>query len=528
MVRLKRKIIKPQPIKELKKRKFLEEYSKESLEKVVDIPPESNLDKNISYVKDVMGNSSDLVVRNIIIGGHTNLKAALIYLDGLTDNVAIDQYIMGALMIQLNGKIPADLTTKPEPLIDWIKDSGLIINDVTPTESLKEIIEAILVGDCAILLDGSNKALLANAKGWEKRSVDEPKTESVVRGPRDGFVETLRTNTALIRRRLKDPNIRVISLKTGTRTKTDVAIMYIEGIMDEKIVKEAVRRIKAIEIDGVLESGYIEQYIEDNPLSPFPQIQNTERPDKVASHLLEGKLAIIVDGTPYVLIAPAIFSQFYHSPEDYYERFLIGSMIRVIRIISMSFALLLPSVYIAFSSFHPEMIPSKLMIAMAAGRSTVPFPSIVEAFLMEITIEILREASVRLPGPIGPTIGIVGGLVVGQAAVEAGIVSPIMVIVVSLTTIGSFASPSYNSAISLRMLRFPIMVAAGLFGLYGIMLALILIFIHLCSLKPFGIPYLSSITPFRLRDMQDTLIRLPIPWMKKRPTPFHTQDKTRM
>ncbi|MEX2103940.1 MAG: spore germination protein, partial [Bacilli bacterium] len=259
----------------------------------------------------------------------------------------------------------------------------------------------------------------------------------------------------------------------------------------------------------------------------FPQMQNTERPDKVVGNLLEGKIAIVTDGTPFVLIAPATLVQFYHSPEDYYERFLIGTLIRFLRMFAMTIALFLPSLYIAFSSFHPEMIPSRLVIAMAAGRSTVPFPSVVEAFMMEVSIEILREASVRLPGPIGPTIGIVGALVIGQAAVQAGIVSPIMVIVVSLTTIGSLASPSYTAAISLRLLRFPMMIAAGMFGLYGIMLFFIFIVIHLSSLKPFGVPYMVPFSPSRIGDMKDTIVRAPLYKMKKRPSAFRSQDNIR-
>jgi spore germination protein KA len=378
-----------------------------------------------------------------------------------------------------------------------------------------------------LLLDKVEESLSANTKGWEKRGVDEPQTESVVRGPRDGFVETLRVNTALVRRRLKDPSLRVKNIQVGERTKTDIALMYIDGLVDPDVLAEVKRRIKEIKIDGALESGYIEQYIEDHPWSPFPQIQNTERPDKVTSNLLEGKIAIFVDGTPFVLIAPAIFTQFYQSPEDYYERFMIGTLVRIIRVISMFIALFLSSLYIAFSSFHPEMIPSRLAIAMTAGRSTVPFPSIIEAFVMEIAIEILREASVRLPGPIGPTIGIVGALVVGQAAVQAGIVSPLMVIIVAMTTIGSFVTPSYSAAIALRMLRFPMMIAAGMFGLYGIMLFIIIIIIHLCSIKSFGVPYLAPFSPMRIRDNKDTILRVPLYRMNQRPTPFETRDDIR-
>jgi spore germination protein KA/spore germination protein len=268
--------------------------------------------------------------------------------------------------------------------------------------------------------------------------------------------------------------------------------------------------------------------IEDSTFSPFPQMHNTERPDKVVANLLEGKVAILVDGTPFALIVPAVFAQFYQSPEDYYERYYIVTLIRFVRAISFFLALLLPSMYIAFSAFHPEMIPSRLVFAMSAGRSTVPFPSMVEALIMETAIEILREASARLPRQIGPTIGIVGALVIGESAVQAGLVSPVMVIIVALTTIASFTSPSYSTSISTRVLRFPMILSAGIFGLYGIMLLSLLIMIHLVSLKPFGVPYLSPLSPLNLRGMMDFIIRSPLKYMKTRPSMFHPLDEVRV
>ncbi len=487
-----------------------------------------DLKENIKAIREILGDSDDLVVREFVIGNNEHLKAAIVFIDGLVDKAIIDENILEPLMVDLQNKLPNDHPVGNDYLFQWVKDKGLTINEVGETDKLEKVIKSILSGDCTILFHKVERALLTNTKGWDKRGVEEPRTESVVRGPRDGFTETLCVNTALIRRRLKDPDLRLKYFQVGERTNTDIAILYVEGLVDKDILGELERRIQAIRFDGALESGYIEQFIEDTHWSPFPQLQNTERPDKVVGNLLEGKIAIITDGTPFVLIAPATLVQFYHSPEDYYERFLIGTLIRFLRMFAMTIALFLPSLYIAFSSFHPEMIPSRLVIAMAAGRSTVPFPSVVEAFMMEVSIEILREASVRLPGPIGPTIGIVGALVIGQAAVQAGIVSPIMVIVVALTTIGSFASPSYSAAISLRLLRFPMMIVAGMFGLYGIMLFFILIVIHLCSLKPFGVPYVVPFSPSRIGDMKDTLVRAPLYKMKKRPSAFKSQDNIRV
>nr|WP_245583000.1 spore germination protein [Paenibacillus daejeonensis] len=495
---------------------------KTKLDHMGEVQLPETLAEALKLVENALKTSNDMVVREFYLGKDSPKRAAVLFIDGLSDTQLTDDFILKA------GMFETTLHDNMQAAEDELRRLGIPINDLKVGKTLKDVVNTVLTGDAAVLIDGVPRVLQLNAKGWIQRGIEEASTESVVRGPRDSFTETIRTNTAMIRRRLKDPNLCVESMKVGRRSLTDISIMYLEDIADPKLVEEVKRRIDGIDIDAVLESGYIEQFIEDHHISPFPIIQNTERPDKAVANILEGRVVVVCDGTPFVLIAPSVFAQFYQSPEDYYERFLIGTLIRFIRIISMGMALLLPSLYIAFSSFHPEMIPSRLVIAMAAGRSTVPFPSIIEAFLMEVTMEILREASVRLPGPIGPTIGIVGALVVGQAAVQAGIVSPIMVIIVALTTIGSFASPSYSAAIALRMLRFPMMIAASLFGLYGIMLLLILIIVHLCSLKSFGVPYLSPMTPMDINANKDTLIRAPLQWMFRRPAPFNPQDPIRV
>ncbi|WP_232463342.1 spore germination protein [Tumebacillus avium] len=483
------------------------------------------LDQNLAWLQEQMGHSDDVVVREFYYEGDRRLRAALVMIDGLTNSERIHEDVLRSMMLTGPGT-QSHQEFEPAQAAQHLMRYKLPVGEVRTIRKLRDVIKVVLSGDTALLLEGCQEALVISAKGWAKRGVDEPKSESVVRGPRDAFGETIRTNTALLRRRIKDPDLRIKNFTVGTRSNTDVAIVYIAGVAQQGIVDEVERRISEIELDGIFEGGYIEQFIEDNHWSPFPQIQNTERPDKASANLLEGKVIILIDGSPYSLIAPSVLTQFYHSPEDYYERFLISTLLRFIRALSMTMALLLPSLYISFSSFHPEMIPSKLVIAMAAGRATVPFPSVVEAFAMEVSIEILREASVRLPGPIGPTIGIVGALIVGEAAVQAGIVSPIMVIVVALTTIGSFAAPSYNAAIALRMLRFPIMLLAAMFGLYGVMLFLIIIVVHLCSLKSFGVPYLSPFSQGSFRALGDSLIRIPLYKMTKRPDVF-SQDAER-
>lgn len=517
------RFIKRRKSKDIKREERLQEHSEIKIESISEDRLSIHMETNLNKLQETLGQSDDFIIREFSYEGNRQQKAALIFFDGLISNEVIDERILKTLMYSIQHSTQSIFS--PQEAAKHFKQAVLPIGDVKESNEWRELVKHILVGDAILVIDGCTEALILSAKGYEKRSIQEPMTESVVRGPRDSFTENLRTNTVLIRRRLRDPDLRIKTMTIGTRSHTDIAIVYLEGVADENIVQEVEERIKEIEIDGVISTGYIEQFIEDSHWSPFPLIQNTERPDKATANLLEGKVVIIADGSPFALIAPAVLTQFYQSPEDYYERFLISSLIRLLRVLAMSISLLLPSLYIAFSSFHPEMIPSKLVIAMAAGRATVPFPSAVEALVMELSIEILREASVRLPGPIGPTVGIVGALVIGEAAVQAGIVSPIMVIVVALTTIGSFAAPSYNAAIALRMLRFPLMLLAAVLGLYGIMLFIILIVIHLCSLKSFGVPYLAPLTPSNLAGIGDTFLRAPLYRMKNRPSEFVKDDE---
>ncbi|BCU82189.1 spore germination protein [Polycladomyces abyssicola] len=505
-----------------KKVEKLEQQAEQKVkERVDDTAVTADAEKNAHYLVKLLGDSADVISRVFTIQYAPDRKAAVLYIDGLVNMAIVDQFILHPLMVEGERlKVKTDLW-------QMVNESLVQTGEMKQSTKMQEIVNGLLSGDTILFVDGSDTGLIIGTRGWEKRGVSEPRAEAVIRGPREGLTETIRINTSMIRRRLKDPDLRLKNYMVGKRTKTNVSLFYIEGVADPKVVQEVEKRIQNIQIDGVLESGYIEELIQDQIWTPFPQLQNTERPDAVVGHLLEGKVAILVDGTPNTLIAPAVFTQFYYSPEDYYERYLITSFLRMIRLLSLFIAMLLPALYIAFVSFHPEMIPSKLAIAMAAGRATVPFPSIVEALIMETSVEVLREASIRLPGPIGPTIGIVGALVIGDAAVSAGLVSPAMVIIVGLTTISSYANPYYNAAISLRLIRFPLMIVAATLGLYGITLALMLILLHLVQLKSFGVPYLAPFSPVNWTDMKDTLIRVPWQWMKDRPKLMKPGDTQR-
>ncbi|OYD06416.1 spore germination protein [Paludifilum halophilum] len=508
--------------RERRKKEYLKDRSERKLdEKVGGLRVYTELEKNLQFISQLLGDATDLVSRRFTIQYTPNRRAAVVYLDGMVEVAIVDEFVLHPLMTE------AENIRSKSDIWKTVRESLVQTGEMETTRELKTMVDSLLSGDTLLFVDGCSEGLALGTKGWARRAVKSPRSENVVRGPREGLTETLRVNTSMIRRRLKDPDLRLKDFKKGKRTKTHITLMYIEGVADDAVVKEAKQRMKQIEIDGVLETGYIEEMIEDNTWSPFPQIQNTERPDTVVSHLLEGKVAILVDGTPHALIIPAIFSQFYYSAEDYYERYTIASFLRVLRLVSLFIALLLPTLYIAFISFHVEMIPSDLAITLAAGRATVPFPSIVEALVMEVSVEILREASVRLPGMIGPTIGIVGALVVGQAAVEAGLVSPLMVIVVGLTTISSYATPSYSAAISIRLLRFPFMIVSATLGLFGVVLALLLMLLHLIKLRSFGVPYLAPFTPLHLSDLKDTVLRMPWRWMKKRPVIYRPGDDRR-
>lgn len=331
----------------------------------------------------------------------------------------------------------------------------------------------------------------------------------------------------LLRMQGQNESMIMSQFEVGNRVKKNMIVAYMQDIADPRLVDEVHSRIQRIDIDDPLESGYIEQLIEDNILSPFPQLQNTERPDRVIASLLEGRVAILLDGTPFALILPTTFSMLLQSPEDYYERWIPGSFVRILRFLAAMLALLAPALYISFISFHPGLIPTKLALSIIETRQGVPFPSIIEALIMEISIEILREAGIRLPKPIGPAMGIVGGLIIGDAAVNAGIVSPFLVIVVAVTAISSFTIPVYSAGITLRILRFAAMLIAGALGIYGVIMFFLLICCHLVRLKSFGVPYLNPLIPYRIIDWKDILIRAPLKVMKKRPYMLRPNDADR-
>ncbi|OCT11566.1 hypothetical protein A8709_05595 [Paenibacillus pectinilyticus] len=484
---------------------FIEELKKTKLSLL--------LEENHAFIKDLFQECSDVVVREFEIEPH--IPSLLLFVDGLTNTQLLND-TMKSLMLLGGG----------ETSIDRIANVILPVSQTQISDNYGDLLASVLGGDAALLVEGNAKAILLGIRGTEKRSVGEPETETVVRGPREGFVESIRTNTSMIRRKLKTPHLKMKSMSVGKESNTNLVICYMDDLAMPSLVEEVVKRIEQIKIDAILESGMIEELIQDDAYSPFPQMQYTERPDVVASALLQGRVAILTDGTPFCLIAPFVFIQIMQTSEDYYERFQISSLLRILRYIFMFLSLTTPALYVAITTYHQELLPTTLMLSVAASREAIPFPSVVEAFIMEITFEALREAGIRLPKAVGSAVSILGALVVGQAAVQAGIVSAPMVIVVSITGIASFTIPRFNGAIAIRMLRFPILIAASIFGFYGIFFSLMILFGHMANLRSFGVPYLSPIGPLSASDMKDTLIRAPLWQMGKRAEFMAIQDNT--
>lgn len=467
-----------------------------------------SLKTRLHWFKQRFNNCSDIIFREFTLTSGEN--CAIIYFSGMIDQDSLQRFIL------------QDLQTEASESANIYKAlfqrKSLSVSNYTITSDLNECLTHILSSCATLIIDGDKRMINFEVASYPTRSIEETPNESIIRGSRESFIEDLPTNLTLLRRLLKTPDLKTESIVVGRKTQTPLVLAYIEGICKPELIAEMKRRLSYIQIDGIIGSYYIEEFIKDNPYSPFPQVEYTERPDIVIASLLEGRAAIMLNGTPVCLLAPVTLYMLMQSPDDYNMWFIAGSFIRLIRYLFLLISLLLPSIYIAVTTFHPQMIPFPLLITIASAREIVPFPVVYEAFIMEITFEALREASIRIPKSIGQAVSIIGALVIGTAAVQAGIISATMVIVVSVTGIASFIIPHYDLGLSVRLLRFPIIILASMFGLYGIACALIFIYIHLVKMKSFGVPYLSPLTPLIKEDTGDTFIRLPWTFMRTRPS----------
>jgi spore germination protein KA len=494
------------------------------LEQQINTHTSGSLEGTVDWIKEILGENNDLLIKPFKIFGQ--YQAAIIYFSNLVNQEIINNDILKPLMY-----VPDHLIGKEKPkskLIEILMYETLYHSQARLGECIEQLIELLLRGETVILIDGIKEAISIGTRDVEKRAIGQPETEQVILGPREGFIENIATNIALLRYRLPTADFQVKTMKIGRLTKSMVAFCYIKGIANETVIQEVEKRLSEIDIDAIMDAGYLEQFIEDNPFSPFPQVQSTERPDKTVANLVEGRVAILVDGSPFALLVPVVFNQFYQTAEDYSSRFLMGSFVRIARILALIFSLIFPSLYVSFISFNPELLPTEFAVAVAGGRAGVPYPAVFEVLIIEISMEVLREATVRLPKQVGGALSIVGVLVIGQAAVSAGLASPITVVVIAITTIGSFATPAYSAAFALRMLRFPIMILAGIFGLYGVVIGVIFIFNHMLSLKSFGVPYMAPVSPENYQGVKDVIIRAPLWWMPKRPEFLHPFNRNRL
>lgn len=458
-----------------------------------------DIEKNIKMVEEHFCHTEDLMEKELLF---SEQKCVILYLDPLVKKELLQTSII-------------------EPLLEGgIDDIEHIVHaaEVKKATLITEVGKQLLDGFCVILLENDSEAYTASVGGIEGRSIEEPNNERNIKSSHDGFVEELSSNLQLLRKRMKSPYLKVKYFTIGNLTHTKVGMVYLENLVNKELVDEVERRLTSIEIDQLYSTGDLEELIEDHPFSPFPQNLATERPDRVVSYLAEGKITIIVDGSPRVLVVPITFFAFYQAPDDYNSRWLVGSFFRIIRIFSFIVAISLPAIYIAIVSFHSEVLPIGILYSIRTSLEYVPFPPFVEALAMQIILELLKEASIRLPSPIAQTIGIVGGLVIGTAIVDAHIVSNMMIVVIGFTAIASFVAPINEMGTSARLLGFPTMIAATLFGFFGIVFVLMLIFMHLSKLDSFGTPYFSPFAPFKKEELKDSLIRLPLWKLNTRPT----------
>lgn len=475
-----------------------------------------NLEKNINDFREFAGNSYDINIRKIKIPMGEGISAALLYVKGLADEDSINDAIIKTLIYSPYFADIQKVSTQ-KALTNILTEKMIAHAKVEQAKNWTDILDNLFSGDTILLVNSVKCAIVIGTRKWSDRGVEQPVNEQVIRGPRDSFNETIVTNTMLLRRRIKSPKLQFEMMEIGSLTKTDTIIAYIDGIVNPKIVEEVRKRMKRIEIDGILESNMIEEFIEDNPLSPLPQVFHTERPDVAAAQLLEGRVIILVDGVPNVLVVPTTFWKFIYSPEDYYQKIYFSSAIRILRIVTLIIALCLPSFYVAITTFHQELIPVGILDIIVSGHRNVPFPIVIEVLIMEFTLEVIREAGVRLPRSVGQAISIVGALVLGQAAIQAKMASPATVTIVAITAISNFTLPAFSAALAIRILRFVLLLISGILGVFGFLTALFVFLIHLCSLRSFGEPYMAPIAPAVPSDLKDSLIRLPIWTMNKRP-----------
>ncbi|MBO8155054.1 MAG: spore germination protein [Bacillaceae bacterium] len=464
------------------------------------------IDTRVMLIQQQLGNTEDFKVRRFqTLYGQ---KGALIYINNISDPKEINRLIFPRIYEEGKTQI---LQSR------WIQET-LPLREIEVTDDDAKIVENLLLGKVILMLEQDPDVCVFQAENFPFRQPEQPTVETTVKGTKEGFVESLSTNIALIRRYVPEKDLQVEHMEAGSLTKTKVALVYLNHVHLPEVLEEVKQRLKSIETDSILSSSEIKQWIEDNEWSIFPASRLTERPDSAAQSINDGKIAILTQNSPFAILVPFTFFETIQNMDDYYEKWYVSSMIRLVRLIAFFISIFLPGLYVALIHYNPGLIPSDLLVSIAQSRTQVPFPVIWELLIMEVTIEIFREAGIRLPKPLGQTVGIVGGIVIGESAVQANLVSPITLIVVAITTMASFSSPQYSMAYSFRLLRFLLIGAAGMMGLYGFILGSLVLTVHLASQKSFGIPYLSPFAPAQYRNWIDQFIILPLRWRNVKPS----------
>ncbi|SDI31535.1 spore germination protein [Alteribacillus bidgolensis] len=473
------------------------------------VPISSNLSDNIQQVKEIFSCSDDFVLLTWQYGPDMEHTAFSIYYDTLIQRKELN-YMKESLQDLVTHEVGKGTMIAPEEVMSFFEQNGVSAQSHRLVEDFQQVIEKISSGHLIIFFNQWNKALSYKSSNIEGRQVTEPVVEPTVRGPRESTVENIDKNIGMLRNRLQSPHFKIETFSLNGETNTKIAYGYLDGTVNPDMLAEFKRRIRKWREGEILETSYVEELIEDSTYSPFPQYRYTERPDTAVAAMLDGKIVVLVNGSGAIMICPGLLVEFMQSSEDYYQRTVFASLVRLMRVSAFFIALTLPSIYIAFTTFHPELIPTVLLTTIIDSREGIPFPAFIEALLMTALFELLREAGIRLPRPVGSAVSIVGALIIGDAAITAGIASPMMVIVVALTGIASFSMPQHNFAIALRVLGLLIMVFAAILGIFGLLIALILIWLHLADLRSLGQPYLTPLGPFRPKQWRDVFVRAPL------------------
>ncbi|MBP2653686.1 MAG: hypothetical protein H6Q73_1255 [Firmicutes bacterium] len=487
---------------------------------------EASLASNLKHLQEILSDSYDFHFREFIIAA-LNRQAAVVFIEGMSNQELINRQIIGKLLL------PSATGQGDKPdneVFGYLKNALLAVASLSMEDVMGEAVKRVLAGDTLLLIDGVTGIIVIESRKMEARAISEPETETNIRGSRDGFVESIQTNITLLRRRLKNPNLITKKVTIGVRSETDFAVVYFRGIAHPRLAYEVEQRLRKIKIDVPNGIGVIQGLMEDHPYSPFPTLLATERPDKVVAGLVEGKVAIMMDGIPFILLAPATLSDFFQTSDDYNEKWVVASIIRLSRYVSAVFAMATPAIFVAITTFNPGLLPMLLTVTVANTRLGIPFPAFIEALVMIILLEILQEAGVRLPKTIGPAVSIVGGLVVGEATVRAGLVSAPMVIVIAFTAIASFNIANYRLNLIVRLFRIPLMLLGATLGMFGVMMGFLVMIAHLSMLESFGVPYLTPMiqkNSQQLSDIKDTFVVAPPSFMDERPQYLTPEDAKR-